>query len=193
MKEGRIVFVVGAPGAGKGDNIGLAYKAGYTGKIFVTSNGLKDLCAEKMAAGELISDDIVVAHTHGWIKPNLRELDVGVDLMVDGGIRRSGQARYVIDVLAQKLKLLPQIIIVHLDLSVDVARARCGGRNRGPDDSGEALEKRFAEYRQETIPAIEMVREELSSCYVRIDAEPSLDKVFEDFSEVLGLKRSAVV
>ncbi|HYJ52308.1 MAG TPA: adenylate kinase [Allosphingosinicella sp.] len=182
------IILLGPPGAGKGtqasrlveqrsmvqlstgDMLRAAVAAG-------TEIGLKAKAV--MAAGELVSDEIV----DGILSARLDEPDIGRGFILDGYPRTAVQAASLDRLLGQKGLRLDHVIELEVDEDALVDRISgrfscaacntpyhdryklpkttgvcdiCGGREfkRRPDDNEEAVRTRMAEYRAKTQPIL---------------------------------------
>ena len=182
------IILLGPPGAGKGtqaarleadrgmvqlstgDMLRAAVKAG-------TPTGLKAQAV--MAAGELVSDDIV----SGIIGERLDQPDTEMGVIFDGYPRTAAQATSLDELLAARGRKLDYVIELGVDEDALVERivgrytcANCGAGyhdtfkhprgsdtcdvcgahefKRRPDDNEETVRTRMAEYRAKTAPII---------------------------------------
>lgn len=149
------IILVGAPGSGKGtqsENIvkkfGVMHLA--TGDLLRaevaagTELGLK--AKEIMAAGQLVSDDIVL----GMIKARISNLTSG--FLLDGFPRNLNQAQALDALLTEMGQPIDKVI--HFNVPYDVIKTRLLARGR-PDDTSEIIDKRLVVFENETHPLIE--------------------------------------
>ncbi|RMB04522.1 adenylate kinase [Eilatimonas milleporae] len=215
-----IVILFGPPGAGKGtqaqrlerdrglvqlstgDMLRAAVAAG-------TEMGLK--AKEKMDAGALVSDDIVV----GIVRERIREDDCANGFLLDGFPRTLAQAR-ALDTMLDANDLCPdEIIEIAVDDAALVDRiagryacAKCGEGyhdtakkpkvagvcdicgstdfKRRPDDNKETVAKRLASYYAETGPAITHYREK--GVLKRVDGMSEIASVAAEIDAILDAR-----
>lgn len=160
------LILLGPPGAGKGTQSEiLAKKAGIpqlsTGDMLRaavkagTPVGLK--AKEVMAAGGLVSDDIVI----GIISDRIAEPDCARGFILDGFPRTLAQADALTNLLISKGKKLDYVIELKVDDTILAQRIEtraketlaAGGTVRA-DDNAEALKTRLMAYYRDTAPLI---------------------------------------
>lgn len=194
----EVVFVLGAPGAGKGTQCTFISK-----KFDFVHLSAGDLLREERQRpgsefGEMIEEKI----RNGQIVP----VEVTCSLL-HKAMQKSGNKRFLIDgfprnkdnldgwerVMSDKTKLL---FVLFFECSRDKCTERCLGRGAAgsgrTDDNLESLQKRFNTYLNDTMPIIDHYDQ--LSLVKRINAENSPHEVFESvqnaFSES-GLQRIA--
>lgn len=213
----RIVFL-GAPGSGKGtqaqrlmaehsmvqvstgDLLREAVKAG-------TPLGLK--AKAKMDAGELVSDDIVLA----LIRDRLAAPDTRKGFILDGFPRNVAQARALGPVLAGVGQALDAVVL--LDVDLDILMKRLTGRRtcsvtgkllnvyfspkeeldacleaggelvQRADDNEQTIGNRLRVYREQTEPLI--AHYEAAGLLRRVDGEGDVGDVYARITRSLGL------
>ncbi|MGC9666587.1 adenylate kinase family protein [Planosporangium sp. 12N6] len=216
--------IMGAPGSGKGTQAAMLARDLDLVQIAVgemfrwhvqqhTKIGTR--VRQTMAAGELVSDDLVMS----LVDERLRAHDWNYGFIIDGFPRSPRQAEFLMadyDVDA----------VIHLDLPADEVRrrvlgrrlcGRCGadygtvaggtaghgttdaggipdgGRCRScggeivtrEDDTDEALVRRLREYREKTYPVLELLGRK--ERVVTVDARPDRATVQREIRQVLGL------
>lgn len=211
------IILLGPPGAGKGtqaqrlqaergmiqlstgDMLRAAIKAG-------TPVGLK--VKSVLDAGELVSDDIMVA----LIGERLDQPDTANGVIFDGFPRTLAQAEALDRLLAERGGKLDQVIELEVDEEALVERivgrfscANCGagyhdkfklpkvhgkcdvcGANefkRRPDDNAETVRTRMAEYRAKTAPILPYY--ESKGMVSRVDGMAPMDDVYAMIVDVL--------
>jgi len=211
------IILLGPPGAGKGtqaqrlqadrgmvqlstgDMLRAAIKAG-------TPVGLR--VKSVLDAGELVSDDIMVA----LIGERLDQPDTASGVIFDGYPRTLAQAEALEDLLGERGRKLDRVVELEVDEEalVDriVGRFSCGNCGAGyhdrfklpktagvcdvcgatefkrrPDDNADTVRTRMAEYRAKTAPILPYY--EARGMVVRIDGMESMDRVYAALNAVL--------
>ncbi len=204
------IILLGPPGAGKGtqatrlqDERGMVQLS--TGDMLraavaaETPVGLKAKAV--MAAGELVSDDIVI----GILSDRLDQDDVQTGFILDGFPRTRAQAEALDVLLASKGMTLDRVIELAVDEDALVERitgrfscAKCGAGyhdrfkppvkpnvcdvcgssefKRRPDDNAETVRTRMAEYRAKTAPILPYY--EARGLVARVDGMADIDEVY---------------
>ena len=158
------LVLIGAPGSGKGTQASrlkdaLSVPHISTGELLRaavaagTPLGLK--AKGVMAAGNLVSDDIVL----DMLEERLGKPDVGGGFILDGYPRNLAQAN-ALDALLARLKQ-PVDVAVQLDVSTELLVQRLAGRAQAEgraDDSPDAVRNRLRIYTDQTAPVIDFYR-----------------------------------
>ncbi|KFN44327.1 adenylate kinase [Arenimonas metalli] len=184
------LVLLGAPGSGKGTQatrlrehlqvphistgelLRAAVKAG-------TPLGLQAQAV--MAAGELVSDEIVL----GMLEERLTAGDTGNGFILDGYPRNLAQAN-ALDALLARLRQ-PVDIAVQLDVDTELLITRLAGRAQAEgraDDTPEAVRNRLNVYNQATAPVVDFYRN--SGRLACVDGVGSMDAVLQRIIEVLA-------
>ena len=184
------LVLLGAPGSGKGTQatrlrehlqvphistgelLRAAVKAG-------TPLGLQAQAV--MAAGELVSDEIVL----GMLEERLTAGDTGNGFILDGYPRNLAQAN-ALDALLARLGQ-PVDIAVQLDVDTELLITRLAGRAQAEgraDDTPEAVRNRLNVYNQATAPVVDFYRN--AGRLACVDGVGSMDAVFQRIIEVLA-------
>ncbi len=211
------IILLGPPGAGKGTQAQrLQRERGMvqlsTGDMLraaikaETAIGLK--AKSVVAAGELVSDDIMVA----IINERLDQPDVQHGAIFDGFPRTQAQAEALDHLLAERGEKLDHVIELEVDEDALVERitgrfscGNCGegyhdtfklpkvpgrcdvcGHNefkRRPDDNAETVRTRMAEYRAKTAPILPHY--EARGLVSRTDGMASMDEVYAAIDGIL--------
>lgn len=179
----EVVFVLGAPGSGKGTQCSLISEE--FGFVHLSAG---DLLREERQRpdsefGEMIEENI----RNGQIVP----VEVTCSL-IHKAMQKSGKERFLIDgfprnkdnldgweqVMSDKTKLL---FVLFLECSRDICTKRCLGRGAAgsgrSDDNLESLQKRFNTYLNDTMPIIEHYDQQ--GLVKRINAEVASKQVFD--------------
>ncbi len=174
----------GKPFCGKGTLIKLLPRIGIDARVFPMSGILMKLrdspiCGvavrEAMDSGNLVSDDVTLpefmaafdAFEHGK-----------TDVVLDGCIRTSNQARQIADKIRQIG--IYEVVQIVVDVPTEACWRRLGKNpaDRGvrTDDKEVALKNRFGVYEQLTVPAIERFSAEFPGRTVHInnDRDPEI-------------------
>lgn len=186
----EVVFVLGAPGAGKGTQCSFITK-----EFDFVHLSAGDLLREERQRpnskyGELIEEYI----RNGEIVPVEVTCSLIHKAMID-----SGKARFLIDgfprnkdnldgwnrVMSEKTKLL---FVLFFECSKELCTERCLGRGAAgsgrSDDNLESLKKRFDTYLNHTMPIIEHYDKQ--NLVYRINAEKSPTEIFEKVKSVFS-------
>ncbi|CAF4788161.1 unnamed protein product [Pieris macdunnoughi] len=180
----EVVFVLGAPGAGKGTQCTFISKE--FGFIHLSAGDL--LREERQRPGSEYGEMIEEKIRNGEIVP----VEVTCSL-IHKAMEKSGKSRFLIDgfprnkdnlegwerVMSDKTKLL---FVLFFECSRDLCTDRCLGRGAAgsgrSDDNIESLKKRFNTYLNDTMPIIDHYDKQDLVC--RINAEVSPQEVFAD-------------
>jgi adenylate kinase len=131
-------------------------------------------------AGELIPDDLTVE----LIEERLSEDDARDGFALDGFPRNLAQAEALdrmLDAIGRELDA-----VLFFDAPDDVVRQRVLGRARDEgrtDDTAEALERRLAIYREQTVPVVERYR--ATGKLVPLHAQRPVNEVFAEIQQAL--------
>lgn len=174
---------MGIAGAGKGtQGHMLAEARGYalisTGELF--REAMASGKYPEILQGKLISDQETVQ----ILNEALEKLAPGEDFILDGFPRSMSQAQWVVQEI--KSGRFGRPVIVHLIISKEVSRERLKLRHR-PDDTEEAINRRFDIYERETGPIIELFEKNaLPVC--NIDADHAIDQVHQAILQCIDAK-----
>ncbi|MGB4967257.1 MAG: nucleoside monophosphate kinase [Candidatus Saccharimonadales bacterium] len=150
-----MILLMGPAGAGKSmqghklaDEYGYAYIS--TGEVFrLLITGRR---RAEMLEGKLLSD----AETIHVLDKVLDIIDVKEQFILDGFPRTSAQVTWMLGEIAAGRFEKP--IVVHLDISEEEIRQRLSKRGR-PDDTDEAIDRRFKLYQEQTQPILEQMQQ----------------------------------
>ncbi|XP_013196225.2 UMP-CMP kinase [Amyelois transitella] len=186
----EVVFVLGAPGAGKGTQCSLISKE--YGFVHLSAGDL--LREERQRPGSEYGEMIEQCIRNGEIVP----VEVTCSLL-HKAMQKSGQTRFLVDgfprnkdnlegwtrEMADKTKLL---FVLFFECSKDLCTERCLGRGAAgsgrSDDNLESLMKRFNTYLNDTMPIIEHY--EKQGLVRKINAEVAPDQVFEEVKKAFN-------
>lgn len=109
-------------------------------------------------------------------------------LILEGVARRPSQA----EMLDETLNFYGRgkAHMVYLDLTIEAARERIKLRGREDDLADGALEKRFAWFNDQVIPALELLERRGHPLY-DVHGERSIEEVHEEILKILGLVHTA--
>lgn len=193
----EVVFVLGAPGAGKGTQCSLISEE--FGFVHLSAGDL--LREERQRSGSEFGEMIEEKIRNGLIVP----VEVTCSLL-HKAMQKSGKTRFLIDgfprnkdnlegwerVMSDKAKLL---FVLFFECSQDKCTERCLGRGAAgsgrSDDNMESLQKRFNTYLNDTMPIINHYDQ--LGLVRRTSAEHSPEAVFKSVKEVFsasGLERT---
>jgi len=213
----KIVFL-GAPGSGKGTQA-QRLMAEYSMVQVSTGDLLREAVAagtepgrrarQAMDAGELVSDEIVLA----MIQDRLQRADVENGFILDGFPRNLAQARSLEKVLDDLGKQLDAAVL--LDVDLDILMKRLTGRRtcsingkllniyfspraeieactgaggeliQRADDNEETIGNRLEVYRRETEPLIDHYRG--AGLLRKVDGQGDMETVYGRIKDALGL------
>jgi adenylate kinase len=176
-----VILIMGPAGAGKSvqaqmlvDSLG--YEWVSTGVVLRQAMQDPEI-RQKMEHGELLDDSVV----EDIVAKALKQAKDKEKVILDGFPRDHHQARWLTGFCAGGEMTLEAVI--HLEISLDVARKRLLGRGR-TDDHDDAIKKRFDEYEHITTPILEyMKKQDVAICDV--DANQDIAKVHDDIVKVL--------
>ena len=163
-----VVILLGPPGAGKGtqarmleEDFGLVQLS--TGDMLRAAVAAGSDAGKRakavMEAGQLVSDDIVLA----ILKDRMSQPDVTKGIILDGFPRTDGQAASLDGLLAGTGQRVTAAISLEVDDEAMVGRvsgrytcAKCGGTDmkRRADDNAETVRERLKAYHAQTAPLI---------------------------------------
>ena len=158
-KQGKIIVLLGPPGAGKGTLAEkLVKRNGFqhlsTGEMIRKSDDkeLKDLIAQ----GKFVPDKIMI----NLLKDKLSTMDFEKGLILDGFPRTLDQVRKLDSILGKMGVGLSNA--VYLNINSDTAKERLAKRaeeqDREDDKDEETIKQRFKEFREKTVPIIDFYR-----------------------------------
>jgi adenylate kinase len=184
------LVLLGAPGSGKGTQAArlrehLQVPHISTGELLRAAVKAGTPLGQKaqavMAAGELVSDEIVL----GMLEERLTAGDTGNGFILDGYPRNLAQAN-ALDALLARLGQ-PVDIAVQLDVHTELLIDRLAGRAQAEgraDDTPEAVRNRLNVYNQATAPVVDFYRN--SGRLACVDGVGAMDAVLQRIIEVLA-------
>ena len=177
-----MIVLMGPAGAGKSlqghalaDEYGFAYLS--TGELFrVLITGRR---RHEMLEGKLLSDDEVIK----TVDRALEIIDTSEEFVLDGFPRTKTQVDWL---LAQHAAgRFDQPVVINLEIEETTIRERLQKRAR-PDDTDEAITRRFAEYQSITRPILQYMTGKGITIH-EINAAQPAGKVNRDIIAALGL------
>lgn len=186
-KQGKIIVLLGPPGAGKGTLAKkLVKRNGFqhisTGDMIRKSDDkeLKDLIAK----GKFVPDKIMIK----LLKDKLGSLDFEKGVILDGFPRTLDQAHKLDSILGKMGVGLSSV--VYLNISSDTAKERLAKRaeeeDREDDKDEETIKQRFKEFREKTVPIIDFYKR--SRKLKDIKSGVPAEEVYTRVIDSLGLK-----
>lgn len=186
-KQGKIVVLLGPPGAGKGTLAEKMVKRnGFqhlsTGEMLRKSDDkeLKDLISK----GKFVPDKIMIK----LLREKLESMDLEKGIILDGFPRTLDQARKLDSILGKMGVGLSNAI--YLNISSDTAKGRLAKRaeeqDREDDKDEETITQRFKEFREKTVPIIDFYRR--SRKLKDIKSGVPAEEVYTRVIDSLGLK-----
>ena len=212
-----VLILLGPPGAGKGtqarmlqDRFGLVQLS--TGDLLRAAVKAGTEAGKKakavMEAGELVSDEIVLA----VLKDRMRDPDVSRGVILDGFPRTTGQAEALDALLAEQDLSIGAAISIEVDDAAMVRRVsgrytcadcgegyhdefkqpakagvcdKCGGTafNRRADDNAETVTARLSAYHAQTAPLIAYYQ--ARGVLERVDGMGSIDAIARDLGAIV--------
>lgn len=176
----QMILMMGGQGVGKGTFSKMLmarhpYKHIETGAILRSmpdDSPIKKI----IATGNLVSDDILFDLMRNRINPDS-------DVIIDGFPRKLSQAKWLVENYADKFN----IHVLYLAAPTDVLIARINkrireGSSRKDDASPDAIRRRLENFFNETMPAINWLRDAPNIHFAQVDSRGSID---ENFAEII--------
>ena len=186
----EILVLMGPPGAGKGTQ---AVKLARARKLHKLSTGdmlrahvkqgseLGKKAKSVMDAGELVSDDLIIAMVREEIEANK---DDGVRVLLDGFPRTPGQAEALEELLETFDAPLTGAVLLEVNEDELVERLQQRAEEEGRvDDSAETVRTRMQVYKRDTQPLIDYFDERAK--LRRVNGMGTVEEVFARITEVL--------
>ena len=189
--------MLGPPGAGKGtQGEVLARSLGVphiiSSELLSThverGTELGRLAGERMAAGELVEDDVV----DGMMRARLAESDARGGFVLDGFPRSPTQAATLAEWLGEDGALLDAVVLIEAPRQVLVERmlARAEAEHR-IDDTPATIAHRLDVYDAETAPLADYYAEQ--GLLRRVDGDGTVEEVTERIRAALGPRDASAV
>ena len=184
------LLLMGPPGAGKGTQ---AVKLARARKLHKISTGdmlrahvksgteLGQKAKSIMDAGELVSDELIIAMVRSELEENKAE---GVRILLDGFPRTPGQAEALDALLKEYDAPLMAAVLLEVDEDELVSRLLQRAQEEGrSDDTEDTIRTRMQVYKRDTQPLIDYYDER--NKLRRVDGVGSVEDVFARITEVL--------
>ncbi|CAF0797400.1 unnamed protein product [Adineta ricciae] len=187
-KKPNVIFVIGAPGAGKGTQC---------------ERICKDYTYVHLSVGDLLREE--VNNSHSDLGREIQETMKNGSLvsseiacrLIENAIKKSGKENYLIDGFPRDMenitewqKTMNEKVVLQcvLDFDCDEKTSidRCMERGRNSeraDDNEETLKKRIATFKKLTEPAIEYY--EKKNLIKHVDATKDVEQVYHDVQNVM--------
>lgn len=149
-------------------------------KILGSDNFTAKLIKDSMEKGELQPDFLTTALFANIL---ISSLDEGKHLIADGYPRTVGQAESFEKMMGFFKR--DNVKIIYIELSEEEAMKRNLLRGRH-DDTKEGLKKRFDEYKNNVIPAMNYFKDKKNYEIYTINGEQSIEGVHKDIIKALG-------
>lgn len=178
-----MIVLMGPAGAGKslqGHNLADEYGFAYlsTGELFrVLITGRR---RHEMLEGKLLSDDEVIK----VVDRALEIIDTSQEFVLDGFPRTRAQVDWLLQ--QHEAGRFDKPVVINLEIGESVIRERLVKRAR-PDDTDEAITRRFAEYQSITRPILSYLVDKGITIH-DVDAAATPEKVKTEIIAALGLK-----
>ncbi len=179
-----MILLMGIAGSGKGTQGKLLGETfGY--QVISTGELLRNYGSEeqhqRMHKGEILADDEVTA----LLDTALNHVEDQNKTILDGYPRRLGQAQWLVaDDKAERFKI---DYVLHLLASREAVKARLNERGRA-DDHERAIEARFDDYEQITLPILAYYRE-IGVRVVEVNGEQPIEDVHQELLSVAFSQR----
>jgi len=187
------LILLGPPGAGKGTQAKrIQAKHGFpqlsTGDMLraavASGSDLGKSAKVLMDAGELVSDDIMIA----MISDRIDQPDCAGGFILDGFPRTVVQAEGLDKMLAEKGKQLNLVIEMQVDENALIDRIRTRAQESGgsvrTDDNADVLKNRLSVYRQQTAPLLPYYRDK--GVLKAVDGMDEIDDVTASIEALLA-------
>lgn len=133
---------------------------------------------QEMLEGKLLDDQEIITILDNFFASSDDHQDACV---LDGFPRTMTQAKWLVS--EHDSGKIHVSAIIHLKASQKAVKARLLARGR-PDDTEQAIENRFREYEQETLPIVDWFKQDEIPVY-EIDGEQSVDEIHRQIRKAL--------
>jgi len=189
----KIIIMMGIQGSGKGaycrimswhpDTVHVS--SGNLFRKLDPESELGKMVNEIMVSGVLVGDDIMNRMIEQEISPDK-------NILLDGYPRNIPQAKWLVDKYEKDFDIIT--IFLHLDEETAIRRRDKrindyllrGEEPRKDDTDPLSLSKRFAEFREKTIPTIEFLRQRLGDKFFDLDGSLAIEDVYDNIMTILS-------
>lgn len=196
IMQGKTFIFFGLVGSGKGTQVQLltdVLKAKDDKEVVLISPGNE--YRKLIASGTYVGNRIKDSMERGELQPDsltnalvgsiiLSQVSSEKHMIADGYPRRIAQSQMLYDMC--KFFERKDIKVIYIKLSEEEAMKRNLLRGRH-DDTEEGLRKRFEEYRENVIPAMEYFKDKEGYEFCEINGEQSVEDVHKDIIKALNL------
>ncbi len=190
LSQSEVILLMGPPGAGKGTQAEKLARARNLNKLS-TGDMLRDHVRRGselgkqakaiMDAGDLVSDEIIIAMVAAALEPQRGE---GIRVLLDGFPRTPGQAEALRKLLADFDSAMTAAIQLEVDEDAVVERLLKRAEEEGrSDDNEDTIRRRMTVYREQTEPLLDYYSQH--QVLRRVNGMGSVDEVFAHICEVL--------
>ncbi|KAL2734231.1 adenylate kinase isoenzyme 1 [Vespula squamosa] len=183
----KTIWVIGGPGCGKGTQCDLIIKK--YGFLHLSSG---DLLRDEVASGSPRGASLQELMSKGLFVPTDIVLDLIKEKMEKARIEGTTKTGFLIDGYPRELEqgilfeqnICPADLILFFDVSDETMTKRLLGRaavSQRVDDNDEVIKKRIEIFNEKNGKIVEHYKEKV----VRINAEKSVDEIFEEVCKVL--------
>lgn len=194
--QGNTFIFFGLVGSGKGTQVKLLMdllntKDGMEIVLLSPGNEYRKFIASGTYVGNRIKDSM----ERGELQPDsltnalvgsimLSQISADKHLIADGYPRRIAQSQMLFELCEFFERKNKKIIYIKLSEDEAMKRNLLRGRH---DDTEEGLKKRFQEYKENVIPAMEYLKDKPGYEFLEINGEQSVEDVHKDIVKALGL------
>ncbi|KKT81791.1 MAG: hypothetical protein A3B07_00710 [Candidatus Yonathbacteria bacterium RIFCSPLOWO2_01_FULL_43_27] len=187
----QTIIFIGRSGAGKGVQSALLQKflnektpdvpiiyfeTGQYFRKYMQSGGYTwDRARGTIVKGERQPDFLAVWI---WVNNFIEKVKGGEHLIFDGTPRSLWEAKMLHTALPFYERMRPMVI--HLEISREEAEKRLRNRGRADDVDADAIERRFAWYERDVVPAVDFYREDTAYRFLEINGEQSPEDVHQE-------------
>ena len=191
--KSKVVFVLGGPGAGKGTQCELlSTRRGWAhlsaGDLLRaernSGSDLASLINSKIAAGQIVPAEITVGLLDKAMKEIRSSDPTRTKFLIDGFPRSEGNVTVWKEQMSESADVQ---FVLFLDCPEDtmtsrlLERGKSSGRN---DDQIDVIRKRFATFRGESMPIVDMYEKE--GKVRKVVADRDVEEVYKDVAKLVG-------